>query len=486
MKAIILAAGQGKRMKSNLQKVMHPILGKPIVQYVAEAVQSAGFNNITVVVDKSGEIEKGLARCGGLFFAVQEVPKGTGDAVRCSATPAVGDTPTANSGSASGNTPTANLASDSGGDSAGNTPRPIAPDDEVLVLCGDMPLITSELIRELLEYSRENSADCVVTAVHWPQLGDFGRVYDSSGEFIEIVEARDITPAHGKTEWANTGVFLFKGAALQNGLAKMTNDNAQGEYYITDVPKIIREEGGRVRVFHSRAPLSVFTGINTQAHLAEAAAFMRTRINQRHMEAGVRMLDPDTTYIDDTVKIGRGTVLYPGCILEGACEIAENAVLGPYSHLTDTTVGENAKIRQSVTTQAKIGANTEVGPFAYLRPNAVIGEKCRIGNFVEVKNATLGDDTKVAHLAYIGDADVGKNVNYSCGAITANYDGEKKHRTKIGDNAFIGSNVNLIAPIEIGEDGFVAAGSTLTDDLPPCALGIARGRQCVKLDWAKK
>jgi len=449
MKAIILAAGQGKRMQSDLQKVMHPILGKPIVQYVAEAAQGAGFSDITVVVDKSGEIEKGLSRCEGLFFAVQEVPQGTGDAVRVAASR-------------------------------------IGPTDNVLVLCGDMPLITSELINELLENSRETAAECLVTAVHWPQLGDFGRVYDNEGEFIEIVEARDITPSHGKTEWANTGVFLFKGTALIDGLAKMTNDNAQGEYYLTDVPKIIRAAGGRVRVFHSHAPLSVFTGINTQAHLAEAAAHMQKRINLRHMAAGVRMLAPDTTYIDDTVKIGRGAVLYPGCIFEGACEISENAVIGPYSHLADTTVGAGAKVRQSVATEAKIGAGTEVGPFAYLRPNAVIGDHCRIGNFVEIKNATLGDDTKVAHLSYIGDADVGKNVNYSCGAITANYDGEKKHRTKIGDNAFIGSNVNLIAPIEIGEDGFVAAGSTLTDDLPPCALGIARGRQCVKLDWAKK
>lgn len=450
MKAIILAAGKGKRMQSDLQKAMHPILGKPIVQYVAEAAKDAGFDDITVVTGKdSEEIKNGLSGCYGLNFAVQEEPLGTGHAVQAG---------------------------------AGN----IKADEDVLILYGDMPLVTNDFIRELMDFNRENPAEAVVVAVYRPNMGDFGRVYDENGDFIEIVEARDITPNHPKTDWANTGIGLFKGNSLLHGLSQLTNKNSQREYYLTDVPKILREEGKRVRVFHTRADMSVFTGINTQNHLAEAASYMQARINARHMENGVRMLNPVSVFIDSSVKIARSVVIYPNVILEGKCEIAEGAIIGANSHLKDTIVGTKAHIRQSATNGAKIGAETEVGPFAYLRHGAVIGEKCRVGNFVEVKNATLGNKTKMAHLAYIGDADVGSGVNYSCGAITANYDGEKKHRTIIGDNAFIGSNANLIAPIKIGENGFVAAGSTITDDLPPHAMGIARERQCVKLNWAKR
>ena len=214
-------------------------------------------------------------------------------------------------------------------------------------------------------------------------------------------------------------------------------------------------------------------------------ALEREQINLRHMENGVWMMDPATTYIDDTVEIGADTVLYPGCILEGACVIGRGAVIGPYSHLKDTVVGDKSTVRNSVTDGAKIGANTDVGPFAYLRPEAVVGDGCRIGNFVEIKKATLGDGSKMAHLAYIGDADVGKNVNISCGVITANYDGKKKHRTVIADDAFIGCNSNLVAPVEVGKGAYVAAGSTINKDLPEYCLGIARERQTVKEDWAR-
>jgi bifunctional UDP-N-acetylglucosamine pyrophosphorylase/glucosamine-1-phosphate N-acetyltransferase len=324
-----------------------------------------------------------------------------------------------------------------------------------------------------------------VAAVYQPEPCDFGRVYDDNSYFIQIVEARDIKPSHGQTDWANTGIYMFKGAELLVALGKLTNNNSQNEYYLTDAPKIISENDKLVQVFHSRESMSVFTGINTQIHLAEATAHMRARVNERHMLGGVRMLAPESVFIDSTVEITRGVTIYPNVILEGSCKIGENAVVGMNSHLTNVSLGAGAVIRQSVATDAKIGANTEVGPFAYLRPGTVIGEKCRIGNFVEVKNANLANGVKMAHLAYIGDADVGENVNYSCGAITANYDGTNKHRTKIGDNAFIGSNANLVAPVEIGADSFVAAGSTITDSLPPCALGIARERQCTKLNRIK-
>jgi len=217
----------------------------------------------------------------------------------------------------------------------------------------------------------------------------------------------------------------------------------------------------------------------------EAMQDARNHINIKHMENGVKILDPATTYIDDTVEIAPEAVIYPGCILEGACKISQGAVIGPYTHMKDTTIGKGTAVRQSVLTDATVGENTEVGPFAYLRPGAVVGNNCRIGNFVEIKNAILKDGVKMAHLAYIGDADVGSNVNYSCGVITANYDGAKKHRTVIGNDAFIGCNANLVAPVEIGEGALVAAGSTITDELPEYSLGIARARQVNKENWEK-
>ena len=227
------------------------------------------------------------------------------------------------------------------------------------------------------------------------------------------------------------------------------------------------------------------TDKNTQAELAEAARHMRHRINTKHMLNGVRMIDPSTAYIDDTVEIEAGVVIYPNVILEGNCKISAGAYIGANSHLKNANIGAGAEIQQSVIMNSTVGAGTTVGPFAYLREDAQIGEACRIGNFVEIKKSNIGDGTKAAHLAYIGDADVGKNVNYSCGAITANYDGEKKHRTVIGDDAFIGSNSNLIAPVKIGEGALVAAGSTITDDLQSGSLGIARARQVEKLGRAK-
>ncbi|MCL2361147.1 MAG: hypothetical protein FWC73_04950 [Defluviitaleaceae bacterium] len=209
-------------------------------------------------------------------------------------------------------------------------------------------------------------------------------------------------------------------------------------------------------------------------------------INQKHMENGVRIMDPATTYIDDTVEIAADVMIYPGCIIEGTCKIESGAIIGPYSHLKDTTIGKEATVRQSVLVSAVIGSGTNVGPFAYLRPGAVVGNNCRIGNFVEIKNAIIGDNTAMAHLAYIGDADVGSNVNYSCGAITANYDGKKKHRTKIADGAFIGCNSVLIAPVEVAEGAFIAAGSTIDKYVPEYSLGIARERQTIKENWVRE
>jgi len=451
MKAIILAAGIGKRMHSNLQKVLHPILGKTIIQYVIESAFSAGIEDITVVVGKDGdEISTQLGQIyPQLHFAIQDQPLGTGHAV---------------------------LAGMS----------QISDDDDVLILYGDMPLITGEFMSDLKTFHIKNNTDAIVTAAYSPNLGDFGRVFaDDNGFFIEIIEHKDVTPNTPVTEWINTGPYVFKGGALRKGLAKMGNNNSQGEYYLTDVPKILREDGCNARVFQSREDLSIFTGINTQVHLADAVGHMKSRINRHHMLNGVRMIDPATVFIDDTVKIEPGVVIYPGAILEGSCKIGPGAMIGPGSHLQNAIVGKGAHIRQSVIMDATIGDHAVVGPFAYLRPHAVIGEKSKIGCFVEVKNSNIANNSKVNHLAYIGDADIGSGVNIGCGVITANYDGRNKHRTTIEDGVFVGCNSNLVAPVTLGKNSFVATGSTITKDLSDSALGIARARQEEKLNWSR-
>jgi len=446
MKAIILAAGQGKRMKSRLHKLLHPILGREMIRYPLEACKAAGIEDITVVVSPNSEDVRTCLENYGCTFAVQEEALGTGHAVMAG----IGD---------------------------------IKDDDTVLILCGDMPLLTNEFLAEASEFFTRSGADGIVVAMQKSGNHDFGRVYDNDGIFVEIVEARDLTAAHGKTKWANTGVCVYKGYALKQGLGKLTNNNSQKEYYLTDVPKILTGDKKNIRVLHSGLDSSVFTGVNTQAQLAEAVKHIQKRTNDFHMENGVRMPDPATVYIDGGVTIAEDVVILPGVILEGSCTLETGVVIGPYSHLKDTVVKENASVRQSVADSAVIGANTSVGPFAYLRPGTIIGDGCRIGNFVEVKNSTIGNNVSMAHLAYIGDADVGSDVNFSCGAITCNYDGEKKHRTIIKDGAFIGSNVNLVAPVTVGESAFTAAGSTITKDVPPCALGIERNKQVNREGW---
>ena len=453
-KAIILAAGQGSRMKSSLHKLMHPILGKTVIEYVVDAARAAGIgeeNMIVVVSPGATGIQESLTkRYPQINFAVQETALGTGHAVQAAA-------------------------------------GYVQDNDNVIILYGDMPLVEGEFIDGIVKSFGENKCAAMATALYAPLLKDFGRVFfDAGSMFEEIVEARDLTTDHRPCDWVNPGVFMFRGTALHQGLAGMKNDNSQGEYYLTDVPKIIAESGDVVRVFQTTTDPAMFTGINTQAQLAEAAGYMRTRINNNHMANGVRMIDPTNVYIDITVEIAQDTVVYPGVILEGACKIEKGAIVGVNTHMKDTILGEGAFIRQSVTDSAEIGAGTQVGPFAYLRPGTKIGKKCRVGNFVEIKNATLDDGAKMAHLAYIGDADVGKNVNYSCGAITANYDGKNKFRTTIKNNAFIGSNANLVAPVTIGEGAFVAAGSTITADLQDSSLGIARAKQVEKLNWKQE
>jgi bifunctional UDP-N-acetylglucosamine pyrophosphorylase/glucosamine-1-phosphate N-acetyltransferase len=362
----------------------------------------------------------------------------------------------------------------------------IRPGDDVLILYGDMPLITSKFINTLGDFYSKAEAEGIVTALHMPGYSDFGRVFVSANDMLaRIVEFKDITPNDPDTDLINVGIYLFKGEALLYGLDRITDNNIQHEYYLTDVPGVLRANSRPVKIFRSR-DMTLFAGINNQMQLAEAATVMRGRINARHMENGVRMLDPTTAYIDDTVVIEAETVLYPGIFLEGDSYIGRKTVIGPNTRMRNTRIGEESAVEHSVLLDSVVGNQTEIGPFTHLRPGSVIGDYCKIGAFVEVKNASVGDYTWASHLAYIGDAEVGANVNYGCGVITVNYNGKVKSKTIIKDNAFVGSNTNLVAPVTVGEGAYVAAGSTITQDVPADALAIARERQVNKPGWRLK
>jgi len=263
------------------------------------------------------------------------------------------------------------------------------------------------------------------------------------------------------------------------------NDNAKGEYYLTDTIGLINQKGGVVKA-HVCADSCEGQGINDMADLALASSMMRKRINLRHMREGIQIIDPETTYIDSGVEIGPGTVIYPGCMLEGKTVIGAQAVLKPNCHIVDSVIGDGTSVESSLITSARIGQRTTVGPNAYIRPDTVVGDECRIGDFVELKNAKIGDGTKISHLTYVGDAVLGKNINLGCGVVFSNYDGKRKHVTTVGDNAFIGGNCNLVAPVHIGNDAYIAAGSTVTKDIPAGALCIARERETIKEGWVEK
>jgi bifunctional UDP-N-acetylglucosamine pyrophosphorylase/glucosamine-1-phosphate N-acetyltransferase len=302
-------------------------------------------------------------------------------------------------------------------------------------------------------------------------------------EFYKASFADAVVSAVNTPDKFATGILIIKGEALLKGLAGINYDKAEREYSLSDVSDALQKMNYNLKSYHSDYPARIFTRITNHIQLAEAAAYLRAQINDIHMGNGVQMYDPLTAYIDETVKIAEDVIIYPNVILEGNCVIEAGAVIGPDTQLVNVIIGSESRIQNSVLIDARVGKRTEIGPFAYLRPGAVIGDDCRVGDFVEVKNSSVGNRTKIAHLGYVGDSDVGENVNWGCGAITANYDGKHKHRTVIGDNVFVGCNSNLIAPVNLGDGAFIAAGSTITDEVPPAAIAIARQRQTTKLNW---
>lgn len=431
--AVILAAGKGTRMKSELPKVLHQMAGQSLVEYAVEAARAAGASRICLVVGHGAEQ---VQECLGpdYLYAIQSQQLGTGHALQ-TALPAFSPLPEA-----------------------------------LLVLCGDTPLLRGETLRALAQQFFAEEADCTVMSAVLPEGGNYGRILrDEDGQVQGIVEARDSSPEQLAIREINSGVYCFRSSALLEVIGELRPNNDQGELYLTDVLASLRQRGRRVTAFVCPDADEIL-GVNDRAQLAELTALMRRRINRRWMLSGVTMVDPETAYIDAKVEIGPDTVLEPQVYLHGSTKIGAACKVGPGVKVVDSQVGDGCIL----------------GPFTYLRPGTILEEKVKAGHFVEIKKSHIGKGSKVPHLSYIGDAIIGEGVNIGCGTITCNYDGVHKHTTVIEDQAFIGSNTNLVPPVTVGKRATVAAGSTITMDVPAEALGVARGQQRNIEGWALK
>lgn len=447
--AVILAAGQGTRMKSKLYKVLHPVCGKPMVEHVVNHVQSVGVNRIVTIVGHGAEkVREQLGEQSE--YALQAEQLGTAHAVE------------------QAKSILENL------------------EGTTLVICGDTPLIRPETMQALLEHHNTNQAKAtILTAIAEDPTG-YGRVLrGEDGQVNQIVEQKDATIEQQKVTEINTGTYCFDNKSLFDALTKVNNDNAQGEYYLPDVIEILKNEGEIVSAYVT-SDFNETLGVNDRFALSQAETLMRARINEQHMRSGVTIIDPMSTYISADTVIGSDTVLQPGTMLEGTVEIGEDCIIGPNTQIVDSKVGNGTKVHSSVVLNSVIAESTAVGPFAHIRPDSTIGSHVKVGNFVEVKKSTLADGAKVSHLSYIGDAEIGENANVGCGTITVNYDGKNKHKTVVGKDSFIGCNTNLVAPVTVGDGAFIAAGSTITQEVPDDALAIARARQENKLNYVSK
>lgn len=447
-KAIILAAGKGTRMKSIHPKVVHKVCGKEMVNHVIDAAKSAGVVDTILVLGHEIDQVKAVVE-GEIKIAVQEEQLGTGHAV---------------------------MVAD----------EYIGTEDTIMVLCGDTPLIEAETLDNFFAFHQKGSysVSVLTTAVDDPT--GYGRIIrDDKDRLVRIVEQKDANDKEKAIKEINSGIYCFNGKYLKEALLKLDNNNAQGEYYLPDTIELIRTAGGLAGAYQG-ANIEELMGVNSRVQLAQAEATMRKKINERHMVNGVTIIDLSSTYIDSDVEIGCDTIILPGCIISKGSNIGTSCKIGPHTSIENSIIGNNTSVKKSEVIDARVGNNTNIGPFAYLRPKADIGNNCKIGDFVEVKNASLGDGSKASHLSYIGDAEVGKDVNIGCGVVFVNYDGKNKFKSIVKDKAFVGSNSNLVAPVVVEEDAFIATGSTITDDIPGGCLAIARSRQEVKPGWVDK
>lgn len=447
--AIILAAGQGTRMKSKLYKVLHPVCGKPMVQHVVDQISKLHIDTTVTIIGHGAEMVK--AQLGNQSeYVLQEEQLGTGHAVM--------------------------QAKELLSGKQGTT----------LVVCGDTPLIKAETMEALFNHHVEKGAKVTVLTAQADDPTGYGRIIRNEAGLVEkIVEHKDATDEERSIAEINTGTYCFDNQALFEALSEVTNDNVQGEYYLPDVIEILKNKGEIVTAFKT-ADFAETLGVNDRVALSEAEQIMKQRINRQHMKNGVTIIDPLNTYIGADVEIGPDTIIMPGTIISGKTVIGSDSQIGPNSEIKDCQIGDATIIRQSVAHDSHIGSHVNIGPFAHIRPDSAIHDDVKIGNFVEIKKAVFGKASKASHLSYIGDAEVGSDVNIGCGSITVNYDGKDKFLTKIEDGVFIGCNSNLVAPVTVGKGAYVAAGSTITKNVPGDALAVARSRQVNKENYVQK
>ncbi len=445
-KTVILAAGHGTRMVSEKPKVLHEVSGKAMLNYVISASEAAGADDIAVIVGYKADIVK-AALPENLTAIEQKEQLGTGHAV-LQALPFFENF--------NGN---------------------------VLVLVGDAPLVRKETLEELVKAHEDGGFSATVLTAVFDDPTGYGRIVKKGDELIKIVEHKDATDEERSIKEINSGMYCFDAQALKAALQAINSDNVQGEYYLTDTIEILRGMGKKVGSYPT-PDVDDIAAVNSKVQLAEIGKIMRRRINTSLMEAGAIIIDPENTYLSAETKIGKDTVVYPGVITEGRVVIGENCIIGHNSRIVNSTIAEGVDIQISTILDSFVDENTHVGPYAYLRPNSHIGKNVKVGDFVEVKNSVMKDGAKASHLTYIGDAEVGKNVNLGCGTVFVNYDGTNKYRTVVEDNCFIGCNSNLVSPVTVKEGSYVAAGSTITDDVPEDTLAVARARQVNKEGYA--
>ena len=448
--AVILAAGQGTRMKSALPKVLHPVAGVPMLGHVVTAAREAGAAPVVAVIGHGADRVRTAFAADGLEFALQAEQLGTGHALRCAA-PVLG----------------------------GFT-------GELLLLCGDVPLLRGDTLTALLAHHRTRQATVTVLTAELADPHGYGRIIRGREGVERIVEEKDASSVERTVCEINTGIYVFSAPRVFALLETLGNDNAQGEYYLTDVIGAARAAGGRVEAM-TMACAEEAMGINDRVQLAQAGAVMRARINEAHMRAGVTLVDPAATYIEPGVMIGPDTVIHPGVHVRGRTVIGSGCELEPGVVISDCTLAERVHVKAgSVLSGATVGADTDIGPMAHLRPGTVLAGENKIGNFVETKKAAIGRGSKASHLTYLGDAEIGSGVNVGCGTITCNYDGVNKHVTVIEDEVFVGSDVQFVAPVRIGRRSLIGAGSTITRDVPADALAITRAEQKVIEGWVTR
>lgn len=445
--ALILAAGKGTRMRTEMPKCAFPILKKPMISYIIENIEKSTIDEICVVVGHKKDVIEEILK-DRVIYAIQSEQLGTGHAV-LSAAPQMED-----------------------------------KEGITFVLPGDMPLMEYPLMNKLMRSHEEMGNDLTVVTMSMDYPKGYGRIVRNEyGIVTGIVEENDCNEAQKLIKEVNSSVYIANNKLLFEYVKKIQKNDRKGEYYLTDIVNLMHQDH-KVNTFMVRNPI-VTMGINDLYGISIAEKYLREFINKGHMLSGVSIVNPETVTIGHNVVIEEAVWIYPNTTIMGNSLIKRGAIVGPNSEIVDSIIHEKAEIRHSIVINSEVGENSTVGPFAHLRNHAIIGKDNRIGNFVEVKKSTTGEGTKAAHLSYIGDATVGKHVNFGCGSVTVNFDGLKKHQTVIGDDVFIGCNVNLVAPIQIGDNVFIAAGSTVTQDVPKGALAIARNKQINKEDYAK-